>query len=70
MKSSAERHGHWAEDGEAAGVAAGESRPQMGGRFVDSLREVVLVWVFDSGRLHTRLAYGALRALGGDAGSW
>ncbi|MCC6264510.1 MAG: hypothetical protein IT169_13110 [Bryobacterales bacterium] len=31
-------------------------------------REAALVWAFDAGRLHTRLAYAALRALGGDKG--
>ncbi|MCC6262872.1 MAG: hypothetical protein IT169_04775 [Bryobacterales bacterium] len=55
-------------NGNEAGVSAGESRPQTGGRFVDSLREAALVWSFDAGRLHTRLAHAALRALGGDAG--
>ena len=60
-------HGHWAADRDSPGVAAPESRPQMGGRFVDSLARGCLVWAFDTGCFHTRLAYGALRALD-DAG--
>ena len=32
-----------------------ESRPQMGGRSVDSLARGYLVWAFDAGCLHTRL---------------
>ena len=50
------------------GRGRGESRPQTGGRSVDSLARGCLVWAFDAGCLRARLAYGALRALGGDAG--
>ena len=38
----------------------------MGGRFMDSLARGCLVGAFDAWSSHTLLAYGALRALGGD----
>ncbi|MCC7342718.1 MAG: hypothetical protein IT170_16670 [Bryobacterales bacterium] len=67
MRNEAKEWGHWVAVGDAMGVAAPESRPQMGGRFMDSLARDGLVWAFDAGCSHTRLAYGALWALGGDA---
>ena len=61
--------GHWPVNRDVVGVAAGESHPQMGGRFMDSLARDCLVWAFDAGCSHARMAYDALWALDGNTGA-
>ena len=50
------------------GVAAGESRPQTGGRSMDSLRETVSFGAVLPGRLRTGLATAALWAFRAGSG--
>ena len=50
-------------DREVSGVAAGSRARKRAVAPWSRWREAALVWAFDTGRSHTRLAYGDLRAL-------
>ena len=66
LRNEATVCGHRAMDREVSGVAAGSRARKRAVASWTRWREAALVWAFDTGRSHTRLAYGALRALGGN----